>query len=37
MCVEFIGMLNTNGTSGSRRPRGPAIDEPALDAAAGQN
>jgi alkanesulfonate monooxygenase len=32
MPVEFIGMLNTNGLSESRQPRGPAIDKPYLAA-----
>lgn len=32
MSVEFIGMLNTNGVSESRQPRGPAIDKAYLAA-----
>ncbi len=31
---EFIGMLNTNGLSESRQPRGPAIDKAYLVAIA---
>jgi alkanesulfonate monooxygenase len=34
MSVEFIGMLNTNGVSESRQPRGPAIDKAYLAAIA---
>jgi alkanesulfonate monooxygenase len=34
MPVEFIGMLNTNGASESRQPRGPAIDKAYLSAIA---
>jgi alkanesulfonate monooxygenase len=34
MSVEFIGMLNTNGASESRQPRGAAIDKPYLAAIA---
>ena len=34
MSVEFIGMLNTNGRSESRQPRGPAIDKAYLAAIA---
>jgi alkanesulfonate monooxygenase len=34
MSVEFIGMLNTNGLSESRLPRGPAIDKAYLAAIA---
>jgi alkanesulfonate monooxygenase len=34
MSVEFIGMLNTNGASESRQPRGPAIDKAYLAAIA---
>jgi alkanesulfonate monooxygenase len=34
MSVEFIGMLNANGVSESRQPRGPAIDKAYLAAIA---